>query len=533
VTPHLSLRARLLVAIGITSIVGLVLVDVFVYSSLRSYEYGQVDNTLEQSHLAVEQMSEHPGATLPEGDEDHAQPGKTPPAGGSESGPAGQPGSSSFCDAGRENAPGMFIEVLDRHDRVVTATAGREYCPAFEPGSTVYYPDLPHVLTGFKRYAVNPGEPTAYLTVASTKAGGPSFRVQASKLANDKTLVLATPVSNVTDTLSRLVVIELLVTAGALIAAIALGLWLVRVGLRPLREVEMTADAIALGDLEQRAPNPDDRTEVGRLATTFNLMLERIAGLVNDLRATQGRLRRFVGDASHELRTPIAAVSAYTDLLREGAVTEPQDLDRVIDGISYETSRMAQLVEDLLTLAKLDEHRGLEREPVELVGLVIEAAGTSNLLGPPWPIKFRGDEPVEVLGDYSALRQVVDNLLSNVRAHTTPGTRAVVSARREGDEAVIEVADSGPGVTEEQAAQMFERFFRSDSSRSRKTGGAGLGLAIVSSIVEAHGGSVDAAPGDQGGTVVTVRLPILEPEPEPELDPEQEPGALPGLDQRA
>jgi two-component system OmpR family sensor kinase len=256
-----------------------------------------------------------------------------------------------------------------------------------------------------------------------------------------------------------------------------------------------------------RVPNANPRTEVGHVATALNVMLERIEVAFGELRASERRLRRFVADASHELRTPIAAVSAYAQLF--GRARE-EDLGRVMSGIERETSRMGSLVEDLLLLTKFDERHVLDADAVELVGLAAEAAETARTVGPAWPVRLDAHDAVEVMGDRSALRQVLDNLLSNVRAHTPEGTAATITVRRAGDEAVIEVVDEGPGLSEEEAALVFDRFYRADPSRTRATGGAGLGLAIVASIVAAHGGHVAAQPRPGGGAVFRAVLPALE-----------------------
>jgi two-component system OmpR family sensor kinase len=324
-------------------------------------------------------------------------------------------------------------------------------------------------------------------------------------------LVVADPINNVTSTLDQLLLVELLVTAGALIGAILLGLWLVQVGLRPLRDVVRTAEAISGGDLMHRVPNENTRTEVGHVATALNFMLERIQAGFADLQLSENRLRRFVSDASHELRTPIAAVSAYAQLFGQGAAEREEDLPRVMEGIERETARMGRLVEDLLLLARIDEQHPFDLEPVELVGLVAEAVETARTVGPQWPISLVASEPVEIMGDWGALRQVVDNLLANVRAHTAPGTAATVSVGRAGREAFVEVGDEGPGISEEQAAVVFERFFRADPSRSRETGGAGLGLAIVATIVRAHGGQVMAVARPGQGALFRVVLPAIDP----------------------
>jgi two-component system OmpR family sensor kinase len=318
------------------------------------------------------------------------------------------------------------------------------------------------------------------------------------------TLIVADPITGLENTLSHLLVLEGSVTGGALLVSVLLGLWLVRVGLRPLRDVVRTAEAISEGDLMHRVPNANTRTEVGHVATALNVMLGRIQRSFGDLQASENRLRRFVSDASHELRTPIAAVSAYAQLFKRGAAAHPEDLGRVMDGIERETARMGHLVEDLLLLARLDEHDPSALEPVELVGLAAEAVETGRTVGPDWPLTFVADDPVEVMGDRDALRQVVDNLLANVRAHTPSGTVTTVTVGRRGAEAFLEVADTGPGISEDQTGLVFERFYRADPSRSRQTGGAGLGLAIVATIVRAHGGRTEAVSAPGGGALFRV-----------------------------
>jgi two-component system OmpR family sensor kinase len=491
---NLSLRTRLLLAVGAIALLALAVADVTVFTSLRSYLFGQVDATLQTSHYLVEQAATGSGSPGP--------PGQPP---GQSSEPAG---ASTFCALGRESAPGMFIEVRNAAKAPVTG----EVCPAFAPGEKSYSPKLPAVITGFAETSADPHEPVAYFTVASTTTGGPLFRVRASELSTGGVLIVADPISNISSTLDHLLLLEASVTGGALIGAILLGLWLVRIGLRPLRDVVRTAEAISEGDLMHRVPNANNRTEVGHVATALNVMLEQVQAEFRDLQSSENRLRQFISDASHELRTPIAAVSAYAQLFRQGAAKREDDLPRVMDGIERETGRMARLVEDLLILARLDEHLVLDTEPVELVGLAAEAVETARTVGPEWPLTFQADEPVEVMSDWGLLRQVIDNLLSNVRAHTPAGTQATVRVGRIGKEAFVEVSDDGPGITEGQATAIFERFFRADSSRSRETGGAGLGLAIVATIVRAHGGRAIAEARPGKGALFSVFLPALDPD---------------------
>jgi len=296
--------------------------------------------------------------------------------------------------------------------------------------------------------------------------------------------------------------------------------------------METAAESIAEGNLTERVPGENDTTEVGRLARTLNIMLSRIESAFRArvateerLRDSDARLRRFVGDASHELRTPIAAISAYAELFGRGASEHQEDLERLIVGIRSETGRMEHLVADLLLLARLDEGRPMEMHPVDLVSLCAEAVQTSRTVGPAWPVTFTAPRPIEVVGDATGLRQVIDNLLGNVRSHTPEGTNTKVSVEPDGDGAVIVVADDGPGMPPDQVAHVFERFYRSDPSRSRLHGGAGLGLSIVSAIVAAQGGTVMAASAEGAGTTITVRLPAVPPAGAPATPPD--PGVEP------
>ena len=367
---------------------------------------------------------------------------------------------------------------------------------------------IPAVITGFKPDKSQFNQLTAYFNAASTVAKGPAFRVRASRLPDANILFLAQPINGVVSSLRRLLALEALITIIVLLTAIVLGRALVRVGLRPLRDVERTANAITAGDLTERIPVEDPQTEVGHVATALNLMLEQIHETVTELAASESRSRRFVADASHELRTPLAAVSAYAQAFQQGAARQPEELARVMDGIERESSRMIRLVEDLLLLARLDEHEPLEPEPVELAGLAAEAIETALTVTSDWPIRLEADRAVEVIGDRVALRQILDNLLSNVRAHTPSGTAATVRIAAEGNAAIIEVTDHGPGIDERQSITVFERFFRADPSRARTTGGAGLGLAIVAAIAAAHDGHVQIRSGNPSGVVITVALPL-------------------------
>jgi len=297
-----------------------------------------------------------------------------------------------------------------------------------------------------------------------------------------------------------------------------LAFWLVRVGLRPLEGMGETAGSIAAGDLSRRVEPADARTEIGRLGLALNAMLAQIEAAFDERRASESRLRRFVADASHELRTPLTSIRGYAELFRRGAGSRPEDLAKTMRAIEAEASRMGILVDDLLLLARLDQGRPLEREPVNLSRVASEAVESARAIEPDRPGDLEFDGPAMVAGDRGRLRQVLDKLLDNARVHTPAGTGVKLSLGTEADCVLLSVADQGPGLQPDVAARVFERFYRGDPARSRRTGGAGLGLSIVSAIVEAHGGSVACRPNDGTGATFEVRLPARTEEPAPSED---------------
>jgi two-component system OmpR family sensor kinase len=343
---------------------------------------------------------------------------------------------------------------------------------------------------------------------ADAADGNGRYRVLASRGGRGgETTVVATPLDDVDATLRRLLLVELLVTAVVLLGLGALGLWVVRLGLRPLEEIEETAGAIAAGDLSRRVERAEPHTEVGRLGLALNAMLGQIEAAFEARAASERRLRRFVADASHELRTPLAAVRAYAELFTRGAAERPDDLARSMQGITRESERMSLLVDDLLLLARLDEGRPLEAQPVQLDEVVAEAVETATTVDPDRPVSFEA-EPTPVVGDRERLRQIVDNLLANVRSHTPPASPVRVRVGSHERHAVVEVADSGPGFADGDARRVFERFYRTDTSRSRASGGVGLGLSIVAAVAEAHGGTASARSTPGEGATFTITLPL-------------------------
>ena len=335
------------------------------------------------------------------------------------------------------------------------------------------------------------------------------YRVLIRQGPGGVTLVTASSLRPVEQAVASLMRGLVLVGGAALAAAALASWWVIRRGLRPVDRMVETAAAIAAGDLSRRVPDADPETELGRLGTALNEMLGQIEAGIRAREAGEARLRRFVADAAHELRTPLTSLRGYAELYRQGALPTPEAVGNAMGRIESEGARMARLVDDLLLLARTDQGRPLEKEPVDLVRIAREAAEDFAAADPERPLARELAESAVVSGDPIRLRQAIDNLLANVRAHTPSGAAARVSVRRNGTWAEVTVADEGPGIPAEEQPRIFERFWRGDPARGRTAaGGAGLGLSIVDALVRAHGGTiaVESAPGR--GTAFTMRLPL-------------------------
>ncbi|HXR43171.1 MAG TPA: ATP-binding protein [Pseudolysinimonas sp.] len=344
-----------------------------------------------------------------------------------------------------------------------------------------------------------------------------AFRVAQVHGSGGALIVVGQSMSEVTTTTTNLILIFALVTVLALIAAGLAVAVIVRTALRPLGRVAATATRVAQLRLDrgevalaERVPqaDTDPRTEVGQVGSALNRMLGHVEDALVARQASENKVRQFVADASHELRTPLASIRGYSELTRRGGHELPADVVRSIGRIESESIRMTSLVEDLLLLARLDAGRELVRSDVDLVPLLADAVGDAHAASPDheWRVELP-EEPVLVHGDGARLHQVVANLLANARAHTPAGTTVTSALRTQGSDAVLTIADDGPGIAPELIPVLFERFARGDSSRSRAAGSTGLGLAIVAAVVEGHAGSVAvrSVPGD---TRFTVRLPL-------------------------
>jgi two-component system, OmpR family, sensor kinase len=361
-------------------------------------------------------------------------------------------------------------------------------------------------------------------------SGFGDYRAVAMQQDDGSTHVTAFPLAGVDQTVTRLVTVIAAVTVIGLILTVMIGAAIVRGALRPMQRMAATARRVAelpldQGDvaLAERVPqaDADPRTEVGQVGAALNRMLTHVAAALDVRAASENRMRRFVSDASHELRTPLASIRGYAELTRRGREDVPPMTAHALRRVESEAIRMTGLVEDLLLLARLDEKRPLARRPVDLTDLVVDAVGDAHAAAPGhrWRLDLP-DEAVEVVGDRDRLHQVVANLLANARVHTPAGTTVEVGLATEDDGTVLlRVSDDGPGVPADLVPEVFDRFARADTSRTRdeQTAAAnqstGLGLAIVASVVQAHGGRVDLR-SRPGCTEFTVVLPPLAADPD-------------------
>jgi two-component system OmpR family sensor kinase len=468
----MSMRLRLLLAISGFVLVGLLIAGLATYVLLRSFLLDRVDQQLYAARAPVV----------------HAlQEGGMPPPGGPTDGTTDQ-----------LLPPGTMGEAL-RDGRLIAQPVwlfdqGQDHAPA---------PALPSPIGA---------TPTGH--IFSTGAEGAAsfhYRVLAQSFSSGAVLVVGIPLTDVGDVLNRLLTVEALVAAGVLLGLAALSLWTVRRELRPLQRIEETAGAIAAGDLSRRVDVVDPRTEVGRLGLSLNAMLAQIERAFDERRASESRLRRFLADASHELRTPLTSIRGYAELFRRGAGARPEDLATSMRRIEEEAARMGVMVDDLLLLARLDPGRPMELAAVDLSAIASDAVADARTVHGGRQISVDAPDRLEVSGDEARLREVVANLLSNALEYTDGAID--VSVRAEDGSALLEVADHGPGLSEEQRAHVFEPFYRADPARTRRKGGAGLGLSIVSAILEAHGGTIAIVETDGGGATFRVTLPAVRTTP--------------------
>ena len=469
----MSLRTRLLVGMAFVAAV-LVVVAAIVTSTTRAQLVDQIDERLASySRGGRELWLDEPG---------EARDGPPGPL------PAGGPERRSDAFQGYVDADGELVTVFAPNvgfgeDRAVPALGGE---------------DLP---TSGSRA----------LTVDAVDGGG-TYRVLARRVG-DVTSITALPLDDVQRTVSRLVIVEVV---GSLAILAALGLvswWVVHLGIRPIKEMTVTATRIAGGDLAVRVPESTPGTESAELAVALNTMLGNLSTALDERTESEGRLRRFVADASHELRTPVTTIRGYAELYRHGGLAEPVALDDAMRRTEQEAARIGRLVDDMLALARLDEQRPLDVRHVDLTALAADAAADARATSPSRPISVDVPaSPIFIDGDEDRLRQVIANVVGNALVHTDVAVPVTIRVEREASTATISVEDRGQGMTTEVAERVTERFFRADPSRSRHRGGTGLGLAIVDATVSAHGGAVEIESEPGSGTTVRLTIPVAERE---------------------
>ncbi len=457
----MPLRLKLLIAVIVLVFAGLGVADVVTYTQLRSSLLQRVDQQLGAAVFPV-------AHSIGEGQPPPANPGGI--------------GNSAL-------PPGTFGEVLDPSGGRIGDPVRYSY-----EGPQLPDPALPSTLP-----SIGSG-PDDYATFTAGAVGGSSLRYRVrvqnvvvqsfgQPLGVNARLVIAIPLTEADKTLSQLRAIEVLVTLAILLGLGFLSWWIVRRGLRPLDEIGDTAGAIAAGDLSRRVPYEDSRTEIGRLGVALNAMLAQIERAFAERKASEDRLRRFLADASHELRTPLTSIRGYAELFRRGASENEHDLAKSMRRIEDESARMGVMVEDLLLLARLDQDRPLELGEIDLAELAADAVQDARASGSDRPIALEAPAPVPMLGDEARLRQVAANLVANAIQHTPPGTPVTVRASANGAGAVLEVADRGPGLSEQEVGRAFEPFY------------------IVAAIAKAHGGSVEVGRTPGGGATFRVLLP--------------------------
>ncbi|MFG1843636.1 sensor histidine kinase [Micromonospora sp. NPDC049175] len=471
----MSLRGRLIALVAVLLAAGMSVAALATLAALRYFLVTRTDNQLDQLNTALVSQMNDGGGAIPS----NSLGGRLPNAGGQ---------------------PFVLLRVLT---------------PDGSPMLDLQNPGAAASAIPLRPAASSPdsGDGAVYATVTLTDQQPQEWRVRSGWLPGRKAILqVGLPLTEYQEVNRRLIDTVVATTAVILAAMLVIAWWVIGRGTRPLDRIAEVAADIGAGHLDRRVQPGRPNTEIGRLSTALNAMLMQIQTAFQERQTSEERLRRFVADASHELNTPVATIRGYAELFRHGAGARQADLEVTMRRIESEATRMGQLVNELLVLVKLDEGRPLDRDQVDLTHLATEAVADARAIEPGRPLSVRAPGSLVISADELRLRQLLANLLSNVRRHTPPGTAAEVRVSADDDLAVIEVADDGPGLSEEDQSRVFERFYRSAASRGRQREGSGIGLAIVAAIAEAHGGTarVSSAPGE--GTTFTVRLPRQEPD---------------------
>jgi two-component system OmpR family sensor kinase len=479
----MSLQKRLVAVVASLLVLGLLVADVVTYAEVHSFLYGQADSTLAQNEsLGFQYVTYAAERNVP----------------------------VNKADLSRRISADVYVQLLNRSGHLIlTRPSGPMARPDPAPILTKDIPvqEVPDIDSRVRvgRYAGTFRPDPDAVVLGSTGDPDGRYRTVAVSVPQG-TLITSISLNPTNDTLASLRKVEFTASLAVLLAMGLLVLLVVRRGLRPLRQMAGTADAIASGDLTRRVPEGRPGTEVGRLGSALNQMLTQIEGAFAEKSASEERLRQFVADASHELRTPLTSIRGYAELLGRGGFSDEAGRQKALNRIEEEATRMGGLVEDLLLLAELDRGRPLRSEPVDLQRVCADAVDDSNAVPHDHRLTLQPGLPVVVVGDGERLAQVAHNLVRNALAHTPPGTEVTVSTGVTATAGFIRVSDNGPGIPAGKAGRVFDRFYQGDPSRS--AAGTGLGLAIVRAIAEALHGTASVATSPQGGAAVLVTIPL-------------------------
>jgi len=484
-----SLRNRLTIGVLLLASVAFVASGFAVQNSLRSYLIGQVDEQLLSVMGGTTLRLDRAGIV---GDNENA------PNHENEEDRATQKRASAPLAPLTRVPTSTSVTLIDPFGNIIGGIGGdlntnqiNDYIKGLLPGEVALNGDKPFTI----------------------EAPGADFRVVTRVLPSALgSVVVAQSLTDFDKTTHRVGLILFFIYLLVLIVIAAASRQVIRISLKPLEDVEETAELIAAGDLSARLPDAKPDTEVGRLVTSLNQMLTRIEESFTIKEESESKLRRFVADASHELRTPLTAIRGFAELHRQGAVADGEPTKELLGRIENESVRMGTLVEDLLLLARLDQSRQVELKPVNLSKVVNECVASARAAGPTHPITISSSvDEVFALGDETRIYQVITNLLTNARVHTPIGTSIEVALKQSDDGVTVAVTDHGNGLTDEDQARIFERFFRVDPSRQRNSSeGSGLGLSIVDAVMRAHGGRVSVTSEQGKGATFTLFFPLAQ-----------------------
>ena len=502
-----QLRIKVLAGVVAVTLVALVAFDIGAVTTVRRYLLSQSDSNLQVAlTLTLPRLAEFLAASTP----------------------GGGPGGTRAVPAQRYAPPkGKFLALPGAYDMTFLPSRGDQVTlqEAVNVGAAGFNW---HLTPTTAKLAAAPG-----LHIL-TGPDGAQLQVRSLRVPGGS-LVVGTSLDQVYETIVR---VELVVIIGSMAVVLLIGLGVfavLRRGLRPIEAMAAQADRITAGDLTQRVRPQHPGSEVGRLSAALNGMLARIEAAVDEREASQRQMRRFFADASHELRTPLASLRANAELYQQGALGSPDEVDEVMDRIVLETRRMGRLVDDMLRLARLGQHPGQSREPVDLTAVVTGCAQRARIADPARAWQVRIARGLATVGDEELLRRAVDNLVMNVLVHTPADTVGTVTAGQAGDTVTIEVSDDGPGVPADKLPHIFERFYRAGPASQFRVGpggqfragpasqarastlpGSGLGLAIAAEIASAHGGAAHAVAVDPHGLRITLTVPVRgQPAPRP------------------